>query len=186
MPNDLRLKTRWNKSRRARADGHQILYENNFSIYKYKQRGHNGGRRPAVNIPSVRDINRAANRQRVQNNAEAVARKREAKRILSQKCVDVLERAWTQPTLSGRFGCVYKPGDKEKTVGYTSLIHTRTHHSHTSLTYSHVPCARHVTVMLPSCTRHVTVMRPSFTSLNGKYCIFLTVWLLSWHTSGYV
>lgn len=127
LPNDLRLKARWNKSRRARADGHQFLHENNFSIYK--QRGHNGGRRPAVNIPSVRDINRAANRQRVQNNAEAVARKREAKQILSQKCVDTLERAWRQPTLSGRFGCVYKPGDKEKTVCYTSLIHTRlTHH----------------------------------------------------------
>ena len=142
LPNDLRLKARWNKSRRARADGHQCLHENNFSIYK--QRGCNGGRRPAVDIPSVRDINRAANRQRVQNTADAVARKREAKRIRSQKCVDALERAWRQPTLSGRFGCVYKPGDKEKTVCYTSLTHI-THTSLTHITRAHTALAYKLT-----------------------------------------
>ena len=114
LPNDLRLKSRWNKSRRARADGHQSLYENNFSLYE--PRGHNGGRRPAINIPSARDINRAANRQRVQNIADAVARKRESKRNLFKTCLDALDRAWRQPTLSGRFGCVYQPDDKEKTV----------------------------------------------------------------------
>ena len=114
LPQRLRLNSRWNRSRRVRTAGHRSLSENAFSTYR--PRGLNGGRPPVVNVPNARQKNREMNLQRVQDARAEVTRKREEKQRSFRKCVDVLEHAWLQPTLAGRFSCVYKPGVQEKTV----------------------------------------------------------------------
>ena len=119
LPQDLCLNSRWDKSRRARTDGHQSLGESTFS--RYKSRGHQGGRPrvcPNLNLsfPNERARNRLINRQRTQDAAAEVSRKRQEKKRTFQQCVDVLNRAWQQPTLAGRFKTVYRPDAQETTV----------------------------------------------------------------------
>ena len=117
LPRDLWLNSRWATSRRARTHGHQHLNENAFS--RYMARGRSGGRKCQQvfpDQPNERERNREMNRQRVQDAAAEVLRKVVEKKNTFQQCIDTLYHAWRQPTLAGRFSCVYKPDTKEKTV----------------------------------------------------------------------
>ena len=115
LPQKLCLNFRWDKSRRARTTGHKSLRENYFSLYK--PRGRLGGRpRECPTIPTERQINQLRNKKKNQAQADAAAIKRQKKNDQFRQAVDVLDRAWRQPTLAGRFLAVYKPGEKEKTV----------------------------------------------------------------------
>ena len=110
----LRLKKRWQHSRKSRLHGKQCL--NETTMAGTRSRGKNGGMRPVVHVRSQRQINRDWNMRRILSNRQKTREKQRNKQEQSLEAQRILETALKKSSLSARVKHVYDVQRHERMV----------------------------------------------------------------------
>ena len=110
----LRLKQRWQHSRKSRLHGKQCL--NETTMAGTRSRGKNGGMRPVVHVRSQRQINRDWNMRRILSNRQKTREKQRNKQEQSLEAQRILETALKKSSLSARVKHVYDVQRHERMV----------------------------------------------------------------------